>query len=97
MPRRTLEDLFREMEEDERHDRIEATGKASPIEYARMRNIIPQKVYYFIRRGKLELSPCGECGRKVVDVSEADKVLFASVLKEAIQEEEDTAGEGLPG
>jgi predicted site-specific integrase-resolvase len=43
-------------------------------EYAQARNVAPQMVYYYIKRGKITPHTC-TCGRKVIDVEEADKVL----------------------
>lgn len=62
----------------ELEDQVEATGFLSPRDYAKMRStpdskIAPQMVYYYVRTGKLEMLRC-VCGRKVVNVKEADAV-----------------------
>jgi hypothetical protein len=44
----------------------------SPREYARLRNIVPQRVYYFVKQGKINLGPCECCGRNVIRVADAD-------------------------
>jgi len=41
------------------------------IQYAKLRDLYPQKVYAAIRAGKLEQRLC-DCGRKVVIIAEAD-------------------------
>lgn len=53
-------------------DQAEEVGKLTPREYARLRYMTPQNVYYHIRRGGLELEIC-VCGRKVIDVKKADE------------------------
>jgi hypothetical protein len=43
-------------------------------EYATLRGLQPQLVYYYIRSERITQRPCGECGRKVIDVAEADAI-----------------------
>lgn len=65
--------MFEQMRQDEENDRIEATNKATPIDYAKSRQgISPQIVYYHVRRGNLKMHKC-DCGRNVIDVKEADE------------------------
>lgn len=69
----TIDDLFAEMERDDLADEIEASGMATPINYAKSIGIAPQKVYYHIRAGHLTKERCA-CGRWVVKVADADKI-----------------------
>lgn len=66
-----IDDLIRQMREDELSDRAQEATKLSPIEYARLRKIAPQRVYQKIRAGKLTKEEC-VCGRSVIDVADAD-------------------------
>jgi hypothetical protein len=68
------DDLIRQMQLDELH----GATKLSPVEYARMRGMKPQLVYYHLRthgdptkEKHIQLENC-QCGRKVVDVKLAD-------------------------
>ena len=71
-----IDDFIREVEEDERADRIAAQTKASPVEYAKTREgISPQLVYYHIRAGHLVKEQC-VCGRSVIDIAAADALFF---------------------
>jgi hypothetical protein len=74
-----LDDLLRQMRADELADQLETTGTAKPIDYAKMRGLVPQQVYYRIRTGKLDSHKC-ECGNTVINVKEAD-VLFGFTPK----------------
>lgn len=68
-----IDDFIRQMAEDELLDKVETTTHATPIEYARARGMMPQKVYYALRnhRDKLNTKQC-QCGRKVLDIRAAD-------------------------
>jgi hypothetical protein len=68
-----IDDLFRQMELDDLADQVELTTHATPIEYARARGIVPQKVYYALRnhRDKINTEQC-KCGRKVLNIEAAD-------------------------
>jgi hypothetical protein len=68
-----IDDLFRQMQEDELDDKIELTTHATPIEYARSRGMAPQKVYYALRNhaDELKTEQC-KCGRRVLDITTAD-------------------------
>lgn len=46
-------------------------AKLTPIDYAKLRRVRPQLIYYHIRNGHLEIEYCG-CGRKTLDVAKAD-------------------------
>jgi hypothetical protein len=58
----------------------------SPREYARLRGVVPQRVYYFVKQGKLELAPCKCCGRNVIRVDDADRV-FGKFARRPIAED----------
>jgi hypothetical protein len=79
MFRMGIDDVIREMKDDELSDRTVEQNKATPIDYARLRSrttgkkMAPQKVYYAIRTGRLELEDCN-CGRHVIDIDKADKL-----------------------
>jgi hypothetical protein len=72
------------MAADELQDRLEAVRQGpdefdmqvsmSVREYALANGLQPQNVYYYIRNGKIHQRPCGECGRKVIDIAEADAI-----------------------
>jgi len=68
-----MDELLEQMEADELEDRLDHQTLATPIDYGRMRGIVPQKVYYRIRTGILPTKTC-PCGRRVVDIEEADKL-----------------------
>lgn len=72
-PKRVATDaseLERMIREDELYD-AEAIGRMTPIDYAKSRNIRAQRVYKAIRHKKLNDSRC-QCGRRIIDVAEAD-------------------------
>lgn len=81
--------IFEQMKQDELSDQAELFGKMSPIEYARWRGVAPQLVYYRIRKGKIELTFCPCCGRKVIDVGEAD--LAFGTKQEGLSKEEEAS------
>ena len=68
-----IDDFLKQIQEDEQEDRIRQQTKATPIDYARSRSITPQKVYASLRNHKLAKHQC-ECGRKVIDIQEADEL-----------------------
>jgi len=45
--------------------------KLPPREYANLRGMKPQLVYYHIRQGHVDMEKC-LCGRSVIDVEKAD-------------------------
>jgi hypothetical protein len=67
------EELLRQMELDDLEDRLEEQKVATPRDYARSRGIAPQLVYYRIRNHQLETHTC-PCGRRVVNIEEADAI-----------------------
>lgn len=64
----STEEVIAAMERDE----AEGAVKLSPREFALLRGIKPQLVYYYIRKQKIRLEQC-ICGRNVIDVESADK------------------------
>lgn len=91
-----IDDLFRQIEEDELADKIEATTHATPIEYARSRGMAPQKVYYALRNhpDRIRTEPC-MCGRKVIDITAADIYFGVTDARDAneVRGDEDEATE----
>jgi hypothetical protein len=54
-------------------DQANEVGKLTPREYAKLRFMTPQNVYYHLRKKDgLEIETC-ICGRKVIDVKKADE------------------------
>lgn len=47
---------------------------ATVKEYAKVRRLQPQLVYYYIRTGKIDYKTCGCCGSKVIVINEADSI-----------------------
>jgi hypothetical protein len=80
-----IDDLWKQIEEDEREDKIEATSHATPIEYAKSRGMAPQKVYYALRnhKDKLTTEQC-QCGRRVLNIEAAD--IYFGITNEPINE-----------
>lgn len=85
----SIDDVIRQMEEDEKADRLELQTKATPIEYGRLRGIVPQKIYYHIRNRHIEVEEC-VCGRKVIDIAAADAYFG---LKQTTEDEDETLNE----
>lgn len=73
------DELRKLMEEDELADQAEF-GKLSVREYAKLKGIQPQLMYYYIRSGHIKVEPC-VCGRKVIDVASADAYLSEKEAK----------------
>lgn len=65
-----IDKIVEQMELDELSD----MEKLTPREFARLVDMSPQLVYYHIRAGHLTTEVC-ICGRKVLDVALARKVL----------------------
>lgn len=68
--RDVLEDTDALIEQMQRDD-LDGPPKLSPVDYGKLRGIAPQLVYYHIRAKHITISHC-DCGRKVIDVQEAD-------------------------
>lgn len=63
-----------DLERADLEDQVAVVGKLTPREYARLRFMVPQNVYYHLRKGdpRLQIEIC-QCGRKVIDVKKADE------------------------
>jgi len=79
-----LDELFAKIEEDTLRD----ARALSPMDYAKMRHIYPQRVYKALRNGQLERRVC-LCGRLVVDVVEADEFFGFKSEEDDTDEAED--------
>src|ERR1700748_2905238 len=90
----SIDDVIRQMQEDEQSDRIEQQTKATPIEYGRLRGIVPQKIHYHIRKGRIELEQC-VCGRKVIDIKAADAFFRLNQTTEDDDEDETNSRVGI--
>ena len=91
-----MDDLLKEMERGDRYtldewlfdrygvvsvrDLDDPPEFLSPRDYGLRRNIQPQRVYYYIRTGKIVSIDC-LCGRHVIDERQADEV-FGLIPKE---------------
>jgi len=69
-------DFEQAIAEDDLRFRADEFGKLSPYDYAKLRNMRPQRVYYFIRSKQLEFEWCN-CGRRIIDVRAADEFFAA--------------------
>lgn len=76
-----------DLERLEIEDQAETVGYLTPREYAKLRDMQPQLVYYYIRTKVIEVELC-KCGRKVISVRAAD---------EALQKKKTTRGGDLAG
>ena len=62
----------------ERINQLERATKLTPRKFAELRSLkqgwvlIPQRVYYFIRTGHIELEECPSCIDNVIDVKRAN-------------------------
>jgi predicted RNA-binding protein associated with RNAse of E/G family len=68
------EDIMAMMEADELQDALEVEAVMTVGDYARARSIRPQRIHSWLRNKKLERKKC-QCGRLVIDVKEANKLL----------------------
>lgn len=78
-----IDELRKQIEEDELKDKRESVTHMSVSEYARAIGEQPQLVHYYIRSGRIEKAPCECCGRPVIEVAEADKVFAEARAKRA--------------
>jgi hypothetical protein len=83
-----------QIQEDELKDQAEIYGHLSPVEYARLVGIAPQRVYYYIRNKRISVHNCPGCGRKVIKIEEAD-VIFRPDM--GTSEEDQTPKTSDPG
>jgi hypothetical protein len=70
-----IEDLVRQIEEDERKDALETLEYISIGDYARAKGIRPQQIHYHLRTGHIQRHHCPCCGRLVIKIEEANAVL----------------------
>lgn len=70
-----IDDFLQEAALDDLKDKVNLHQYASVSEYARAVGEQPQLIHYYIRTGKIKKSPCECCGRSVIEVQEANKVL----------------------
>lgn len=63
-----------DMELDDIAEQANEVGFLTPREYAKLRGLNPQLVYYYIRTKKITPELC-KCGRKVIEVKLADEAL----------------------
>jgi hypothetical protein len=61
------DEVIRQMQLDELSD----AKLISPVDYAHIRPITPQLVYYAIKTNKIGIQYC-QCGRRCIDKDEAD-------------------------
>ena len=69
------DDLIAQMKKDD----LEGASKLTPVQYGKSKGIAPQLIYYHIKAKHLDVTTC-ECGRKCIDVKEADD-FFADLAK----------------
>jgi hypothetical protein len=69
-------------------DQAEEVGKLTPREYAKLRGMQPQLVYYHLRQGNLKIENC-LCGRKVIDVKATDDFFNTRKNKSGIEVKHD--------
>lgn len=84
----TIDDFLREIEQDELNDKAESVTHLTPIEYARLRGMAPQTVYYALRnhRDRIQAVNC-QCGRRVLEITVADS--YFGFEKEAEKEDDE--------
>jgi hypothetical protein len=70
----SIDDFLRQVAADELEDKAETVTHLPVIEYARLRGMTPQKVYYTLRNHKkqLQTETC-KCGRQVLCIEKADE------------------------
>jgi AcrR family transcriptional regulator len=75
-----VDDLRKQIEADEVQDKLELAADGlvgmSIREYARARGLVPQNVYYYVRSKRIEVLPCPCCGRKIINVKQADAIFL---------------------
>lgn len=62
--------------QDKYEESLNGSTSMSVREYAQLRGLQPQRVYYYVRNRKIEVKPCGECGRKVINIEQADAIFL---------------------
>lgn len=61
-------------------DQAEEVGFLTPREYAKLRGMKPQMVYYYLRTGVITDELC-KCGRRVINVVTTDEALSSKARK----------------
>jgi hypothetical protein len=61
-------------------DQAQEVGFLTPREYAKLRGMTPQMVYYYIRTGVVKDELC-KCGRRIVNVLATDEALSEKARK----------------
>lgn len=74
-----------ELDRLELEDQVQEVGKLTPREYARLRGMNAQLIYYHVRKDNLKIELC-ICGRKVLDVKTTDRFFEESRAKNNIVE-----------
>lgn len=82
------DELEAQLELDDIAEQAREVGKLTPREYAKMKGVAPQLVYYYIRTNKIELEYC-ICGRRVIDVKLADAVFDARKKGDTVDKRSD--------
>ena len=59
---------------EELKEQANEVGYLTPREYAKLRNVRPQQVYGWIRKGVIQSERC-KCGRTIIHVLSANKAL----------------------
>lgn len=73
-----IDDLLRQIQEDEEADALEVLEFMTIGAYARSKRIRPQQVHYYIKNGRIEKLNCPCCGTMVIRVSDANAVFGAT-------------------
>lgn len=71
-----------EFEIEDIKEQAEIVGFLTPREYAKIRGMSPQLVYYHLRAGTIKDERC-KCGRRVINVKEADEALAKAARRRA--------------
>lgn len=69
----STDELLEQFGRDDLEDKLAEVEIATPRDYAKMRRVAPQLVYYYIRSGKLNTQIC-DCGRRCIPIKEADEL-----------------------
>jgi len=85
-----------EFELEDIKEQAELVGYLTPREYAKIRGMSPQLVYYHLRAGTIKDERC-KCGRRVISVREADEALSKAARRRAGEPELSSDGEREEG
>lgn len=81
----SIDEAIEKMQRDELEDIATEQEKMTPRDYATLRGIAPQRIYYYLRHGRITKETC-PCGRRVVDIKACD-IIFG--FSEAEEEDKD--------